>query len=197
MQPSCGPPPSHGHEGHDAPASATVSQDQPDRHREPVTAPETFRRQLGGLIEANFALVGALSGDDPAAARQHAASAVAALQRIESEHLGEDDGRPRWAAFADTMQQALAALSGAEDLAGQRRHFESFSDALIEATQTFGVAAVGAVYRAMCPMVQGRRGYWLQADRTIANPYHGASMLRCGEVVEVIVEPDERGGGRP
>jgi len=28
------------------------------------------------------------------------------------------------------------------------------------------------------------KGSWLQADRSVANPYYGASMLTCGEIVQ-------------
>jgi membrane fusion protein, copper/silver efflux system len=39
-------------------------------------------------------------------------------------------------------------------------------------------------------MVQGRKGYWLQPQREIANPYFGAMMLTCGEIAEILVEAD-------
>lgn len=38
----------------------------------------------------------------------------------------------------------------------------------------------GDYYRFFCPMVQ--KG-WVQDDREVRNPYHGSSMLRCGELV--------------
>ena len=32
----------------------------------------------------------------------------------------------------------------------------------------------------------GRGARWLQSDKQVRNPYFGAEMLQCGEVVEVI-----------
>ncbi len=41
----------------------------------------------------------------------------------------------------------------------------------------------------ICPMAFDNKGAdWLQMDEDIRNPYFGASMLKCGEVVEVIGE---------
>ena len=81
-------------------------------------------------------------------------------------------------------------------LDGQREHFESFSDALTAAVLAFGLETGRPVYRAMCPMVAGREGFWLQDEEQIANPYYGAAMLRCGAIVEELVA-DPGQGPRP
>ena len=51
------------------------------------------------------------------------------------------------------------------------------------------------VYRARCPMVKGREGFWLTPVPEITNPYHGARMYSCGDIVETMVGPPG-GGGR-
>ena len=38
---------------------------------------------------------------------------------------------------------------------------------------------------AFCSMAKGS---WLQSDAKVRNPYHGAKMLRCGEIVDVHLE---------
>jgi hypothetical protein len=35
-------------------------------------------------------------------------------------------------------------------------------------------------------MVKGGGGDWLQLEGTLANPYYGATMLRCGELVHTL-----------
>jgi Cu(I)/Ag(I) efflux system membrane fusion protein len=47
-------------------------------------------------------------------------------------------------------------------------------------------------------MVQGRKGYWLQPQKNITNPYFGAMMPTCGEIDETLVESDthDHGGGK-
>lgn len=191
MQPKGGSPATHDHASHGTSASTPPA--APDDQR--MEAPEAFRTQFGKLVLANFKLVHALAADDHPAAREAAKSAEAALGQLEPAQLGDDRARRHWADLAGAMRDALAACAGADDLAGQRRHFEPFSNALTRAVETFGVERAGTVYRAMCPMVQGRRGYWLQPQQTIANPYFGAAMLRCGEIVQTLAESHEREGG--
>jgi membrane fusion protein, copper/silver efflux system len=184
MQPEGGAPPVHqhgegGHGGHDA------GRAPPDQALE---APEEFRAELGGLVQAQFALVRALADDDPDAARQAAQAVDQALHAVRGEALEGTTARRTWNERAQTMHAALSALASAPGLDGQREQFEVFSDALTLAVQSFGIAEAGPVFRAMCPMVQGRDGYWLQDEEVIANPYYGAAMLRCGAIVETLAE---------
>ncbi len=155
---------------------------------EPVDAPQEFREQLGALVASNFALVTALSDDDPVAARQAGAAAADALQTI-ADREWDDSINEMWFPRLRIMNQALYQLSEEPGLAAQRRHFESFSDALTETVRVFSVIIDQPVYRAMCPMVEDREAYWLQPEQAITNPYHGASMYRCGVIEETIHEP--------
>jgi len=80
------------------------------------------------------------------------------------------------------------ALVGEQDFEKMRTpHFEQFSDSLIQAVRAFGTGSVAPVYRAMCPMVKGREGFWLQANQEVTNPYHGSRMFSCGDIVETLV----------
>lgn len=162
---------------------------------DPLGAPEGFQAELGELVQAQFELVRALAGDEPGTAREAALEVDAALHAVDAEQLRGSEARSEWNRLAGAMHDGLSELAGAAGLDQQRRHFERFSDALTNAVQLFGIAGAGPVYRAMCPMVQGRLGYWLQDEELIANPYFGASMLRCGDIVEVLAEGlDEHGG---
>lgn len=160
---------------------------------ERLAAPAGFRQQLGALVEANFELVKALAGDDPDAARRAAIAADAALHAIDGASLAGAAARDTWNHSARVMHDSIKAVGDAAGLDGQRQHFEPFSDALTEAVQAFGVETSRPVYRAMCPMVQGRLGFWLQDDTQVANPYWGAAMLRCGDIIEEIVPATDHG----
>jgi membrane fusion protein, copper/silver efflux system len=186
MQPEGGPPPVHDHGG-----SAAQAAEPPKQTRsEPFRATSAFRVQLGRLVHANFDLVKALAADDLQSASQAARKADEMLNQIEQNKLSNDRERQQWNLLAKTLHDSLLPVIKADDLPSQRRHFESFSDALTEAIRAFGVEQTGAVYRAVCPMVQGRKGYWLQPQRDITNPYFGAAMLTCGDIDETLVEPD-------
>jgi len=142
------------------------------------------------LLQANFALVAALAADDPVAAQRAARQARESLARIDTGSLPPAAGR-QWHAWHAEMDAALARLTQSAVLAEQRRYFETFSNVLLKVVALHGVGSAGSAYRAMCPMVEGREGYWLQPGRTITNPYLGAAMLRCGEVVEELGSPPE------
>jgi Cu(I)/Ag(I) efflux system membrane fusion protein len=149
-------------------------------------APEGFRSNLGRLVRSQFALVGALANDDAEAARRTALDVDKTLHAVDGTQLLGPNARGTWNRQAKAMHLALGGLGVAPGLEGQRRHFETFSDALTEAVQAFGIDAANPVYRAMCPMVQGRDGYWLQGDEVIANPYFGTAMKDCGAIVETL-----------
>ncbi len=79
------------------------------------------------------------------------------------------------------------------DMGERRACFESFSAAVDLAIQHFGSALEGPVYRVHCPMAFDNRGAdWLQADKTVNNPYFGAAMLRCGSVTETLIKGEEQ-----
>jgi Cu(I)/Ag(I) efflux system membrane fusion protein len=152
-------------------------------------APESFQRELGRLVTAQFALVQALADDDPEAARAAALATDAALHEVDATVLAGAAARERWNALARQMHDGLDGVARAAGLEPQRRQFEAFSDALTAAAGSFGITGTGPVYRAVCPMVQGRDGFWLQPREEIANPYYGEAMLRCGWVAETLVGP--------
>jgi membrane fusion protein, copper/silver efflux system len=186
MQPEGGPPPVHDHG-----ATAAHAAEPPWEHRpEQFQTASLFRKQLGELVIANFDLVKALAADDFQEARQAAQKAGDVLHLIEPDNLNNDHEKHQWNLMAKTIHESLSAIVKAENPASQRLHFEKFSDALTDAVRSFGVEQTGPVYQAVCPMVQGRKGYWLQPQREIKNPYFGAMMLTCGEIAEILVEAD-------
>jgi Cu(I)/Ag(I) efflux system membrane fusion protein len=76
--------------------------------------------------------------------------------------------------------QAAMEIATATDIAAVRRHFATLSTRLIDLGTEHGLAA-GTARVAFCPMAFANQGAaWLQTGDTLANPYYGARMLRCG-----------------
>lgn len=195
MQPEGGAPPVHDHGGEAGASAQPLQFDATTASAGSASgAPRAFRVELGRLVRAQFTLVRALAGDDPVAARGAALAVDEALHGVDGNRLQNASARGTWNRQAQAMHQALGELGAAPGLDGQRRHFETFSDALTEAIKAFGVEEAGPVYRAVCPMVQGRDGYWLQDEEVIANPYYGESMLRCGAVIETLADDASHDG---
>lgn len=85
-------------------------------------------------------------------------------------------------------RELLVARNAAERLVGQledsRIAFRTVSHALIKALQyARGEQTENGVNHFYCPMVPGGGGDWLQANANLKNPYWGAEMLTCGELV--------------
>jgi Cu(I)/Ag(I) efflux system membrane fusion protein len=66
-----------------------------------------------------------------------------------------------------------------------RDQFINLSDEMIRLSKTIEIEP--KLYVQYCPMANSNEGaYWLSLSNEIRNPYYGESMLKCGEVKEVI-----------
>lgn len=75
-------------------------------------------------------------------------------------------------------------MESAETLESLRTHFAMLSEAMIEATQSFGLEKE-KVYKHFCPMAFNDNGaFWLSKIEEIRNSYFGKAMLNCGEIHE-------------
>lgn len=87
---------------------------------------------------------------------------------------------------AAPAELAAAAAANAPDIKAARDNFQPLSQQMQALVESVGVSS-GSVYVARCPMAfGGKGGTWLQNDKTIANPYYGSSMLRCGGVIKEL-----------
>ncbi|MFN7134805.1 MAG: hypothetical protein ACK4N5_22185, partial [Myxococcales bacterium] len=103
---------------------------------------------------------------------------------LESDLRGAGAGVSRERA---ALQAGLANLASAPDLDAAREAFATASAALEALVRATGTAGVAGLRPASCPMALGGRGAgWLQTGETVANPYFGARMLRCGSLAEPL-----------
>ncbi len=85
------------------------------------------------------------------------------------------------------MKAALDKIKEAGGIEPMREGFEGLSNELIVVVEQFGVYPAKTLYKFNCPMAFNNKGAdWLQMHKDTRNPYFGASMLKCGQVVEVI-----------
>jgi Cu(I)/Ag(I) efflux system membrane fusion protein len=203
MQPGGGAPPVHDHGGqtsaparYDHGSGEQVANVTATPAGTATEAPGGFRVELGRLVHAQFALVSALVVDDPDTAQRAARAVDEALHAVDGGRLQGAGARGTWNRQAQIMHEALGELGVAPGLDEQRRHFEIFSNALTVVVQAFSIAETGPVYLAVCPMVKGRVGYWLQGEEVIANPYQGQAMPHCGSIIETLVDDDMSHNGR-
>jgi Cu(I)/Ag(I) efflux system membrane fusion protein len=117
-----------------------------------------------------------LAGDDIAKAKSGAARLTQAIKSA--------DGSAEMMAYLGT---AARQIGEAPDIESARRGFLNLSHQMVQLVKEAGTTGGKALYLAHCPMAfDGEGGSWIQADKTIANPYYGAAMLRCGTVQEQL-----------
>ncbi|MDP6702725.1 MAG: hypothetical protein QGH25_23935, partial [Candidatus Latescibacteria bacterium] len=71
------------------------------------------------------------------------------------------------------LGEEVAATAAAEDIGAMRLAFRPLSDRLVKA-----LAVPEGYSLAYCLMIEGdKKGYWIQKEGEVMNPYFGASML--------------------
>jgi membrane fusion protein, copper/silver efflux system len=152
-----------------------------DARAAPVQLSAAAGRELERVVAAYLGVAGALAKDDAQAARAAARGLVAALQSASLAGLsGQAAGH--WSRTRDGMRTHAAAMAATPDIGVLRQELVPLSEALEQAVRQFRSDQVGTLFRAVCPMVQGREGSWLTRLEAVENPYYGAEMLECGEV---------------
>ncbi len=117
-------------------------------------------KALDGAWLAQYGAVQqALAGDD----YEKAAAAIKALAPL----------------TGDDLKEMVAAASATADIEALRTAFKPISESLKDRGLPEGYNLV------FCPMAFNDEGaHWVQQGDQIANPYYGASMLRCGAIVK-------------
>lgn len=130
------------------------------------------------LVEPYLKIQVSLADDELSGARKGAESFLSML----------DDGKPSESLAA--LRGPAQSLADSEDIAGAREAFLELSNGFIEVIKAKGAADDLTLYVAHCPMAFGNKGAdWLQSETTVANPYYGDRMLRCGMIREEIGQP--------
>ncbi|MCG3147718.1 MAG: hypothetical protein PCFJNLEI_01159 [Verrucomicrobiae bacterium] len=146
----------------DALAAAEPGHDHSAQSK-PGNTPPTDRQVYGHYLLIQNALAG-----DTLKGVPEAAATVAKLSRESKLPAGIAD--------------AADKVSKASDIEAARAAFKELSDALIAHRKT-NKALAEQFYVVHCSMAFNDKGAdWLQATKTVSNPYFGASMLRCGVI---------------
>lgn len=170
------------------PSMMSQAKEDPDhsghKHDEPVSSIELeenikteLRSQLTPIIRDYLAIQTQLAEDASAKVRQASgglATTIKALAQVKVSNR-------RWTQLTDDLFSAAEKLSTRTTIKEQRADFSAVTQTLIVVLNSAG--SPKTVDQVSCPMAfGGLGGTWLQAPGEIANPYFGASMLRCGDV---------------
>lgn len=157
-QACCPPSGATGHAGHSGTTASAPAK---------TTAPKLALNGVAKPVFENYLAAQASLASDSLAAISSSASALALAVR-------EDTAK----SFPAEVATQAEALSKAKDLAAVRKAFQPLSESLIRYAKSGNIPA-GTLYEVYCPMAKAG---WLQADKTVRNPYFGQSMLSCGQI---------------
>ena len=160
---------------------------------EPLDSTEAFRKSIVPLFAQYFELGAALAGDDVELSRSAGTRFKEALGQVQADDMLPASGET-WAEISTGLDGALGDTS-ADDIESLRRRFRTLSQLLIRTEKLFGHGDGKTHYETFCPMAfDGEGDSWLQLDKDIANPYFGASMLRCGFIRAEFSTPPMKDG---
>ncbi len=146
-----------------------------------MEVPQAFREQITAVAKAYFEVKNALVNDDAGTAQKTAGSLTGTLEKVDMSLL-EGDAHHHWMDLHSQLEEAAKIISETAAIEKQREHFNMLSEAMLEATESFGLE-IERTYRLFCPMAFDDKGaFWLSESDEVLNPYFGDMMLRCGEV---------------
>lgn len=169
----------------------------PERPGFAEEVPASFGKELRPVVEGYLGMVTAMADDDHDAARRALGVLHEALLEI-GQHRLEGQAHTAWMEHYENLHLLTHHIEAAEDLDGMRGYLQETTREVEEMAVSFGAGQLPTIYRLYCPMVDGDEGgTWLQDHEQVANPYYGAMMLRCGEVLGLLNEEggERRGGG--
>lgn len=98
----------------------------------------------------------------------------------------EDEAHHHWMGVDKRLKSSLSRLKDDQEIAAFRKSFVNFSNTINDVVKAFGPFEQ-IYYIQRCPMANDDKGAeWLSKEKEVLNPYFGASMLRCGEVIKVV-----------
>lgn len=140
-----------------------------------------FLLALDPIYTAYLRVQAGLAADDLTAAKSNAESLGAAARRVDMK-LVTGAGHVAWMGHAKRLRDAAKSIHAADSIERARTAFGELSATALDLERQFGHRE-GVLREAHCPMAfDNKGGSWIQREEQIANPYFGASMLRCGEI---------------
>ncbi len=143
---------------------------------------ETFKRQLGELVNDYLKMKDAFVASDEKQVEAETKTVLSSLNKIDMTLL-KGNAHVEWMNLLKSIKENLNSIITMKGVEMKRSHFSIVSNKLIEAIDMFGIAIDQPVYLEFCPMAFDNKGaFWISAHKEIRNPYFGDKMLTCGEV---------------
>ena len=162
-------------------ASMMTRPDDTDTSTVDLVLSDEARTSLRPVLSAYLDAQERLAEDDFERARAALASLAQAANDVDLAAPGAT--RDAWEQLASDLAGHSRTAATTAEQADVRSAFEHVSAAVARLLTVFGNPLKDAVRVAYCPMAFDNAGaQWIQRGDTLANPYYGPAMLRCGDV---------------
>ena len=137
----------------------------------------TFDKQMQPILAEYLKIPTALAADKTTGVGEAAKSIQRLAAKLDSSTVTGMHAKHYKNVPAD-IKSAAGKLASAKDITTMREALKELSKPMAMWASMSKPKGISVMYCSMAP------GSWLQKDdTTIANPYYGAKMLRCGEIV--------------
>lgn len=145
----------------------------------PASGEEMPAGSLAKLVGLYEAVQETLAADSVVAVKEQVARVAA-----EADSIAKSSGGKLSLEALENLEDVVAAAKGmsAIEIQALREQFKVLSAAVGHLVERQAVAGHGIYY---CPMADA---YWVQKSGAVKNPYYGAKMLACGEVVSKVAD---------
>jgi len=137
---------------------------------------ENFDEAMHPILEQYLRIHDALAADKPEGVKR-AAEQIVTLSDEVNPNTVTGEHKNHYRDLPMKMKKAAQKLAQGKDLGAVREAFKELSRPVAMWATMSKPKGVFVIY---CSMASAS---WLQKDKAIRNPYHGATMLRCGEIV--------------
>jgi Cu(I)/Ag(I) efflux system membrane fusion protein len=170
----------HDHGGHSA-MLETPSSPTPEK----VSISDKAITALQPLFRNYFELKNYLVDDDFENALQAGKVMRQTRDKVDRD-LFSCEARKIWISNENKLKDVLQNVHHFQTIEELRKAFQTISNTMIDITESLGPSDE-IVYVQRCPMADNNKGAnWLSREKEINNPYFGASMLKCGEIIKTI-----------
>jgi hypothetical protein len=141
-------------------------------------------KKMNVVFTNYFLLKDELVSTNGASAAAKAKLLVVALTDVKMKELSKEV-HTVWMKVMKNVTADAKAIAATSDVKVQRLYFVSLSKKIYDLVKVAKYHS--PVYYQFCPMANdGKGANWLSKENAVKNPYFGAKMLKCGEVVETI-----------
>ncbi len=141
-------------------------------------AEQNFDETMNQITHEYLKIKDALASDKTEGVTAAAKMMLPLIEKLELTNVPEEQ-QTKFKKIPDKLSSATTELTKAKDIKAMRTSFNDLSKPMALWASITLPEGVNVAY---CPMAPGS---WLQTGKEIRNPYYGAKMLKCGEIVSV------------